>query len=57
MNKARIIVTDATGKTGGVMVTELLEARYPVRALVHREDGRESSKGATWASREQNPNR
>jgi uncharacterized protein YbjT (DUF2867 family) len=44
MNKARIIVTGATGKTGGVMVTELLEARYPVRALVHREDGRESSK-------------
>ena len=40
MIKPRIIVTGATGKTGSVAVTELLKASYPVRALVHREDGR-----------------
>jgi NAD(P)H-binding len=40
MLKPRIIVTGATGKTGSVVVTELLKASYPVRALVHREDGR-----------------
>src|SRR5438477_8347945 len=40
MIKPRILVTGATGKTGSVVVTELLQAGYPVRALVHREDGR-----------------
>ena len=40
MSKPRIIVTGATGKTGSVVVTELLKAGYPVRAMVHREDGR-----------------
>ena len=40
MIKPRIIVTGATGKTGSVVVAELLKAGYPVRALVHREDGR-----------------
>ena len=40
MVKPRIIVTGATGKTGSIVVTELLKAGYPVRALVHREDGR-----------------
>jgi NAD(P)H dehydrogenase (quinone) len=40
MIEPRIIVTGATGKTGSVVVTELLQAGYPVRALVHREDGR-----------------
>src|SRR6266576_1285918 len=40
MLKPRIIVTGATGKTGSVVVSELLKAGYPVRALVHREDGR-----------------
>ena len=40
MTKPRIIVTGATGKTGSVVVTELLKAGYPVRAIVHREDGR-----------------
>ncbi len=40
MIKPRIIVTDATGKTGSVVVSELLKAGYPVRALVHREDFR-----------------
>ena len=40
MIKPRIIVTGATGKTGSVVVRELLKADYPVRALVHKEDGR-----------------
>jgi NAD(P)H dehydrogenase (quinone) len=40
MTKPRIIVTGATGKTGSVLVTELLKAGYPVRAMVHREDDR-----------------
>ena len=40
MTKPRIIVTGATGKTGSVVVTELLKAGYPVRAMVHREDDR-----------------
>src|SRR5499427_4980921 len=40
MSKPRIIVTGATGKTGSVVVTELLRAGYPVRAMVHREDAR-----------------
>jgi len=38
MNQPRIIVTGATGKTGSVVVTELLKTGYPVRAMVHRED-------------------
>ena len=40
MVKPRIIVTGATGKTGSVVVTELLRAGYPVRAMVHRDDQR-----------------
>ena len=40
MLKPRILVTGATGKTGSVVVAELLKAGYPVRALVHAEDGR-----------------
>src|SRR5690242_16778240 len=40
MIKPRIIVTGATGKTGSVVVSELLKAGYPVRAMVHREDPR-----------------
>jgi uncharacterized protein YbjT (DUF2867 family) len=40
MIKPRIIVTGATGKTGSLVVTELLRAGYPVRAIVRREDGR-----------------
>jgi NAD(P)H dehydrogenase (quinone) len=40
MTKPRIIVTGATGKTGSVVVAELLKAGYPVRAMVRREDGR-----------------
>jgi len=40
MTKPRILVTGATGRTGSVVVSELLKAGYPVRALVHREDTR-----------------
>ena len=40
MNKPRIIVTGASGKTGNIAITELLKAGYPVPALVRREDGR-----------------
>ena len=39
MIKPRILVTGATGKTGGIVVTELLKAGYPVRAMVRLEDG------------------
>jgi uncharacterized protein YbjT (DUF2867 family) len=40
MLEPRILVTGATGKTGSVVVAELLKAGYRVRAMVHREDGR-----------------
>ena len=40
MIKPRVIVTGATGKTGSVVVSELRKAGYPVRAMVHRDDGR-----------------
>src|SRR5260370_33563681 len=49
MIKPRIIVTGATGKTGSVVVSELLKAGYPVRALVHREDGRSARLNAQGA--------
>jgi NAD(P)H dehydrogenase (quinone) len=49
MIKPRIIVTGATGKTGSVVVTELLKAGYPVRALVRREDGRSAGLRALGA--------
>jgi NAD(P)H dehydrogenase (quinone) len=40
MLEPRILVTGATGKTGGIVAAELLKGGYRVRALVHREDGR-----------------
>lgn len=40
MTNPRILVTGATGKTGSHVVAQLLEAGYPVRAMVHREDAR-----------------
>jgi NAD(P)H dehydrogenase (quinone) len=49
MNKPRIIVTGATGKTGSVVVTELLKAGYSVRAMVHREDSRSARLKAAGA--------
>jgi uncharacterized protein YbjT (DUF2867 family) len=44
MIKSRIIVTGATGKTGSVVVAELLKAGYPVRAMVRREPPRGHSR-------------
>ena len=38
MTKPRNIVTGASGKTGSVVVSELLRSGYPVRAMVRRED-------------------
>jgi len=55
MNRARIIATGATGKMGSMVVTELLKVRYPVRALVHREDAA-SHPNATRNSPKQNRN-
>jgi NAD(P)H dehydrogenase (quinone) len=40
MTHPKILVTGATGRTGAVVVSELLKAGYPVRALVRREDAR-----------------
>jgi uncharacterized protein YbjT (DUF2867 family) len=39
----KVLVTGATGRTGSVVVSELLRAGYPVRALVHREDARSAA--------------
>lgn len=39
----KVLVTGATGRTGSVVVSELLAAGYPVRALLHREDGRSAA--------------
>jgi NAD(P)H dehydrogenase (quinone) len=49
MIKPRIIVTGATGKTGSVVVSELLKAGFPVRAMVRREDGRSARMKAQGA--------
>ena len=49
MIKPRILVTGATGKTGSVVVAELLNAGYPVRAMVHREDNRSAQLKAQGA--------
>ena len=54
MVKPRILVAGATGKTGSVVVTEMLNAGYPVRALVHRNDERSAyvrreASDATWS--------
>lgn len=49
MTKPRIIVTGATGKTGTVVVSELLKAGYPVRAMVRSEDDRSARMKAQGA--------
>lgn len=43
MNRPKILVTGATGRTGSAVVTELLKAGYPVRALLRRDDSRASA--------------
>ena len=40
VKKPLILVTGSTGKTGAPVVEQLLERGYPVRALVHKIDGR-----------------
>ena len=40
MNKPRILVTSAVGRTGSVAVLELLRKGFPVRAFVRRNDAR-----------------
>jgi NAD(P)H dehydrogenase (quinone) len=40
MTQPKILVTGATGKTGGVVVRELLAAGFPVRAMVRKDDAR-----------------
>ncbi len=49
MSKPSILVTAATGKTGAATATQLLEKGYPVRALVHRVDGRSRRLAAAGA--------
>lgn len=49
MLKPRILVTGATGKTGSVVVAELLQAGYRVRAMVHRQDARSAQLRAQGA--------
>ncbi len=40
MTRPTILVTGATGKTGGAVARQLLHEGWPVRALVHRDDAR-----------------
>ncbi len=40
MTKPMILVTGATGKTGGAVVARLLQLNWPVRAVVSRRDAR-----------------
>jgi uncharacterized protein YbjT (DUF2867 family) len=43
MNRPKILVTGATGRTGSVVVSQLLAAGYPVRALVRQHDERSAA--------------
>jgi len=49
MLKPRILVTGASGKTSRVVVAELLQAGYRVRAMVHRQDARSAQLRAQGA--------
>src|SRR5262245_17340004 len=40
MNTAKILITGATGDTGGYAIEQLLQKGHQVRALVHRRDDR-----------------
>src|ERR1700737_5086383 len=42
MTNSRVLVTAATGKSGGAVAAQLVEKGVPTRALVHREDARSS---------------
>ncbi len=45
MLKPKTFATGATGKAGSsIVVAELLQAGYPVRALVHHEEGRSAGR-------------
>jgi uncharacterized protein YbjT (DUF2867 family) len=45
----KVLVTGATGRVGGVVVSTLLQAGHPVRALVRREDARSAALKAKGA--------
>jgi NAD(P)H dehydrogenase (quinone) len=49
MQKPKVLVTGATGKTGTSSVLLLLKKSYPVRALVRREDARSAALQAAGA--------
>jgi uncharacterized protein YbjT (DUF2867 family) len=49
MSKSLILVTGATGKTGGAVVRQLLDRGYPVRATVRKFDERADDLGALGA--------
>jgi uncharacterized protein YbjT (DUF2867 family) len=42
----KVLITGATGKSGGAAIDELLEMGYPVRALVHSNDDRSAKLAA-----------
>jgi uncharacterized protein YbjT (DUF2867 family) len=44
MLKPKTCATGVSGKTGSIVVAELLQAGYPVRALVHHEEGRSAGR-------------
>jgi uncharacterized protein YbjT (DUF2867 family) len=44
MLKPKTFATGATAKTDRIVVAELLQAGYPVRALVHHEEGRNAGR-------------
>ena len=49
MNKPKILVTGATGKTGAALAAELRERDWPVRAMVHSENARSERLSRTGA--------
>jgi uncharacterized protein YbjT (DUF2867 family) len=49
MPKPKILVTGATGKTGGQVAAQLLAAGYPVRAFVRQDDARSEKLRAAGA--------
>ena len=49
MTNSKILITGATGATGSSAVARLLELKIPVRALVHKTDGRSQQLSAQGA--------